>query len=91
MTREEEEVRLLRERLANHIIECPAQKQIADLRGELIEYTFFKRYPKLTAIIIAIFAIGVFIAAYGTFSTLHNNIKNQKTDTTINRIDENTK
>lgn len=91
VTELEKEVDGLHEKLVMHPLECSKAKEISELKEDLIEYKFFKRYPKLTAVILAIFAIGIFISAYGTFSTIHNNIKSKAMEQTIDTINQNTK
>lgn len=91
VTHLEDDMKMVRTNITEHSEDCPAKADIAAMKEDLVEYKFFKRYPKLTAIIIALFAIGIFIAAYGTFSSIAGNVKAKKTDVTIERIDENTK
>lgn len=84
-------VDVLHDKILLHPSECSKAKDIDALREDLIEYKFFKRYPKMTVIMVAVFAIGIFISAYGTFSTIHNNVKDKALKETVDIINKNTK
>jgi hypothetical protein len=47
--------------LANieHIVNCPAMPKIENIERGLLEYEFFKKYPKLMVLIIVVFVIGM--------------------------------
>ena len=87
----EDDVSGLKEKLILHPIECSKAKDIDTLKEDLIEYKFIKKYPKITALIIAFFVIGILISAYGTFSTIHSNIKDKDLKETVDIIKENTR
>ena len=87
----EDDVDTLREKLVAHPVECSKAKDIDTLKEDLIEYKFIKKYPKLTAILLAFFVIALLISAYGTFSTIHSNIKDKDLKETVDIIKENTR
>lgn len=53
-------------------------KKVEDIKDDLAEYRFFKKYPKLTILIIAIFVVSSILAAIGTVETFKNNIMLKK-------------
>ena len=87
----EDEVDILRDKLVAHPVECSKAKDIDTLKEDLIEYKFIKKYPKLTAILLAFFVVALLISAYGTFSTMRSNFLDKSTKQTIDNINENTK
>ena len=87
----EDDVDILRDKLVAHPVECSKAKDIDTLKEDLIEYKFIKRYPKLTIILITFFVITLLISAYGTFSTIHSNIKDKDLRKTVDNINENTR
>jgi len=46
--------------------------EVARLESDLFEYRFFKKYPKLTLILVAVFVIGSIISLIGTIETIGN-------------------
>lgn len=49
-------------------------KEIHQLKEDLVEYNFLRRYPKLSVVVIAIFVVAMSFSVYGTFKTISSSI-----------------
>lgn len=91
VTHLEDKVLEIDEALIKHPINCSLLPVVDKMKEDMLEYKLIKKHPVIAAIIIAIFTIGMLISAYGTFSTMHNRIENQKMMDAVQEIDKNTK
>jgi hypothetical protein len=48
------------------------KKEVESLREELLEWRFFKRYPKLSLVLVAIVVTSIIVSMIGTFETIGN-------------------
>ena len=60
----EDNERDIKELITTHAGSCPALKNIEDIKDNLQEYNFFKKYPKLALLIISVAVIMVVMSAY---------------------------
>lgn len=61
-------VTILEDKELKHIIECPVQKQVDEMKEDLFEYRIFKKYPKIAAgvmIIVGLSAVAVILGQFG--------------------------
>lgn len=67
------ETRVSKEMLCDvKVVVDELDKEIKEVKENLIEYNFFRKYPKLTILIVGIFVVTMFISLYGTFKTVND-------------------
>ena len=54
----------VKELITTHAGTCPSLKNIEDIKENLQEYNFFKKYPKLAVLIVSVAVIMVGMSAY---------------------------
>jgi len=75
-----------------HYVECPVKAEVTDMKKDLLEYSFFKKYPKVLIGIIIVAMLSIGGGLYASYSKLNkttesNNLINTQNKIIIERID----
>ena len=57
---------------SDNYVNCPNTKAIKDINDGLLEYSFLKKYPKLSVLVISFFVIIFAASCFNIFSSLRN-------------------
>lgn len=62
-------------------------KQVEQIKEDLDEYRFIKKYPKLAIILIVVFSLGILISSVGAFNTIRNTMVNKEINHKIDSLE----
>jgi hypothetical protein len=87
VTHLEDKVIIIDKNLLEHPVNCKLVPEFNKLKEDLIEYKFFKKYPKAMGILIAVFVGLMLLSAYGTLRTIGNSKGNKELMDKVNQIE----
>ena len=70
----EDSIEELKEKEAEHVVNCPLVPKVENIEIDLIEYRFVKKHPNIMITVIAIAVIGVVFGLYKTFNNFASKV-----------------